>query len=181
MGNVIIVHGIGGNSHENWFPWLKKELEKLGCSVIVPDFPRSSTPKLDEWLTELHKYNKRIDENTILVGHSLGCTFILSALELREKPVNAVFFIAGFTGLLENAELNPLIREFSDRDFDWEKIRSNCRKFYVINSDNDPYVSLDNAYQLALNLAMEVNVVKGEGHFNSSRFPKLLELIKKEL
>ncbi len=181
MANVIMVHGIGGNSSDNWFPWLKAELEKLGCSVVVPDFPNPNTPKLDEWLTEFYRYNKKIDENAILIGHSLGCAFILNVLELREKPVRAAFFVAGFTGLLENAELNPLIREFSGRDFDWERIRGSCKRFCVINSDKDPYVPLDNAYQLALSLATEVNVIKGAGHFNSSDFPKLLEMVKKEL
>ncbi len=181
MNNFIIVHGIGANSQDNWFPWLKGELEKLGCSVIVPDFPHSSAPKLDEWLTEFHKNNRKIDENTILVGHSLGCAFILNALELRNIPVKASFFVGGFTGPLENAELAPLISEFSDKDFDWETIRGNCKKFYVINSDNDPYVSLDNAYQLALNLAVEVNMVRGIGHFGNQKFQLLLEMIKKEL
>ncbi len=181
MANVVIVHGIGANSRDNWFPWLKGELEKLGCSVIVPDFPRSSTPRLDEWLTKFHKHNKEVDENAILVGHSLGCAFILSALEFRKKPVKAAFFVAGFTGLLEDAELNPLIGEFSDRDFDWERIRGSCKRFYVINSDNDHYVPLENAYQLALNLAVEVKVVKGGGHFNQPEFPELLDAVKKEL
>ncbi len=87
MANVIIVHGLGANSRDNWFPWLKGELERLGCSVTVPDFPNSNNPKLDEWLTEFHRHNKKIDENTILIGHSLGCAFILNALGLRSSPV----------------------------------------------------------------------------------------------
>ncbi len=181
MANVIIVHGLGANSRDNWFPWLKGELERLGCSVIVPDFPRSNTPKLEEWLSEFHKQNKQIDENTILIGHSLGCSFIFNALELRSAPLKAVFLVAGFVGLLKNAEMTPLISEFSDKDFDWERIRGNCKKFYVINSDNDPYVPLENAYQLALNLATEVKVVKGAGHFSIYEIPELLEMVKKEL
>ncbi len=60
-------------------------------------------------------------------------------------------------------------------------LRGICKKFCVINSDNDPYVPLENAYQLALNLAVEVNVVEGAGHFNSSKFPLLLEMVKKEI
>lgn len=39
MANVIIIHGAYGNPEENWFPWLKKELEKLDCRVFVPKFP----------------------------------------------------------------------------------------------------------------------------------------------
>jgi len=183
--NILILHGLGGNSKENWFPWLKEALEKLNCNVIVPDFPHSNTPKLDEWLTELHKHNKQIDEDTILIGHSLGCPFILNALELRNKPVKAVFLVAGFTGPLPNEEINTLIKTFADKSFDWEKIRNNCGKFYVINSDNDPHVPLEKAMQLGLNLAVKVTLIKGAGHFNETagytKFQELLEMIKKEI
>src|SRR3989338_4142675 len=39
MSNVFIFHGTGGYPEENWFPWLKKELEELECKVIIPKFP----------------------------------------------------------------------------------------------------------------------------------------------
>ena len=183
MNKILIVHGLGGNSQDNWFPWLKKELEKLGCSVAVPNFPNSENPKLDEWLSELKK--GELDTNYILIGHSLGCSFILNVLELLDKPVKATFLVAGFTVLLLDQEINSLIKTFVDKPFNWEKIRNNCSKFYVINSDNDPHVPFDKALQLALNLAVEVNLIKGAGHFNEAasflEFPELLEMIKKEL
>lgn len=183
MNNVLIVHGLGGNSRCNWFPWLKEELEKLGSNVVVPDFPNSNTPKLDEWLSELKKDS--LDDTWILIGHSLGCLFILDVLELLNKSVKAAFLVAGFTGLLPDKGINSLIKTFADKEFDWEKIRANCSSFYVINSDNDPYIPLEAAYQLSLNLAVEVTLIKGAGHFNEAagyvKFQKLLAMVKKEL
>jgi predicted alpha/beta hydrolase family esterase len=39
MANIFIIHGSYGNPDENWFPWLKKELEQEGHKVFVPKFP----------------------------------------------------------------------------------------------------------------------------------------------
>ena len=54
--NFIIVHGIQGSPEENWFPWLKKELELSGCNVFVPQFPNPQKPVLSEWLETLDQY-----------------------------------------------------------------------------------------------------------------------------
>src|SRR5882672_10708870 len=72
MQKVILIHGNGDSSgQDNWFPWLKAELEKLGVQCVSPDFPNPKEAKADEWLpflqNELHA-----DENTIIVGHSSG-------------------------------------------------------------------------------------------------------------
>ena len=39
MKKVVIIHGANGSPEENWFPWLKKELETKGIEVIIPQFP----------------------------------------------------------------------------------------------------------------------------------------------
>ena len=50
MKNAIIIHGTYGNPDENWFPWLKIELEKIGYQVYVPTFPTPENQNLEAWL-----------------------------------------------------------------------------------------------------------------------------------
>jgi len=122
-----------------------------------------------------------LNKNTIVVGHSLGVSFLLSVLEKLNTPINAAFFISGFTGLL-NHSIDEINKSFVNRSFDWQKIKQNCPEFFVFHSDNDPYVPLQKAKDLAKNLGVDVILVKNAGHFNQAtgyiKFPLLLEMIK---
>lgn len=182
--NVFIIFGIDGKPNENWFPWLKSELEKIGINVIVPEFPDTSNPNLDSWLDFFSKYENDIDENTILIGHSLGVSFILNYLEKTNKKINSAFLVAGFIGEL-GVEFEDKIKEFTHKKFDFEKIKKNCKKFVLYNSDNDPYVPLQKGLDLSQKLNSQLHIIKGAGHFNTSagynKFERLLEDIKKVL
>ncbi len=181
--NAVIVHGSFGCPAENWFPWLKEELEKLGCTVFVPRFPTPEKQNLKNWLTVFAEYAQYLDKDTILIGHSLGCAFILNALEGIGKQIKAAFFVAGFTGNLNEPEFDEINSSFADKEFDWVKIRKNCRQFFVFYSDNDQFVPQRKALDLAEKLNIKPILVKGAGHFNEkagyAQFPLLLEKIKK--
>ncbi len=181
---VFIIHGSGGNPGKHWYPWLKRELEKKNVQVFAPQFPideENQTP--DNWLERLKPFKEHLD-NSILVGHSLGAPFILNLLDQWSYKIKAVFLVSGFKGYL-NAEDEPNINEFSEKDFNWDKIKSQCNKFYVIHSNNDPYVPLENAEELAQKLGTEVILVKNGAHFQAESgydtFELLLEKIKDEL
>ena len=175
MANIIIIHGLGGNPQEIWFPWLKEELERLGHTVFVPELPNPKRPQLNEWLAKLDEYE--IDSETIFIGHSLAVPLTLHFLEKRK--LKSAFFVGGFCSLLDE-RFNKYIDSFI-KPFDWEKIKQNCSQFYVFNSDNDSYVPLSRGEELANNLGVTLNLVKGAGHFNEEKkFELLLEVIKNE-
>jgi predicted alpha/beta hydrolase family esterase len=183
MDNVFIFHGTEGYPEENWFPWLKKELEARGCNVIVPQFP--SPPivpaNISDWFEVLKRYEQNITPDTLLIGHSLGGVFTLRILEKLSHPVKAAIFTGTPIGI------RPILNydrdnSFSGFNFDWESIREKANTFIVFQSDNDPYVSLANGEQLAKNLGVELTFIPKAGHFNAKagylRFDELLEKIK---
>jgi uncharacterized protein len=182
MKTVFIFHGTGGYPQENWFPWLKKELEKLGCNVVVPTFSTPEGQTLENWFAVLDKYKEDIDENTIFVGHSLGGVFLLRLLE--KHSAKAAFFVASPVGVLpiKNIETD---KPFLEGGFDWEKINSHCKDFFVFHSDDDPYVCLENGEILARKLSTDLFFVRSAGHFNTAagytKFSLLLEKVKKVL
>ena len=179
MANVFIIHGVEGYPEENWFPWLKKELEVLGHKVFVPQFPTSENQTLSSWLKVLEQYKEFLTPTTIFVGHSLGVPFVLNVLEKQVAKV--AFLVAGFVGKAGN-QFDDGMETFAQKSFDWQQIKSNCQNFVVFHSDNDPYIKLKKGQEIAEHLGVEVTIVKGAGHFNKTAgyetFDLLLEKIK---
>ncbi|MCG2724381.1 alpha/beta hydrolase [archaeon] len=121
----------------------------------------------------------------MVIGHSLGCAFLLNVLEKANKPVKSAFLVAGFVSAINNPKLDAINRSFWDKKFDWKKIKSNCRNFIVYHSDNDPYVSLEKGNELAEQLGSSLKIIKNAGHFNKNsgylKFDMLLEDVKNTL
>ena len=180
MTKVIIVHGWGADSLSNWFPWLQSELEKKGFEVLCPDFPTTQTPQLTDWITHLNKLT-RVDGETIMVGHSLGAPFILRYLEQlpRSTKVKAAFLVSGFERSLGFPETD----NFVIKPFNWDKIKKSCNKFYVINSDDDPYIPLSIGKDLAKKLGVPLTIEHNAGHINAPggflSYPKVRDLVIK--
>lgn len=181
MRNVLIFHGTGGYPGENWLPWLKKELEKLGCKVYVPQFPTPEGQSLRSWLEVLKDYKQYINEQSILIGHSLGGLFLLRVLERLKHSVRATFFVGASIGV-KPIRFYEADKKFSGFSFDWDKIKENAGVAAVYHSDNDPYVSIGNGEKLAKKLGIELTLVPKAGHFNTAAgyisFSDLLENIK---
>ena len=182
MKNAFIIHGAWGTPEENWFPWLKKELEKIGYTVTVPQFPTPEGQNLENWLKVWDQYKDQCNEDTILVGHSIGVAFILNILERLDQPIKAAYLVAGFIRGLNNDEVDEINASFYDHPLDWEKIKKNCKTFVCFNSDNDPYVPLEQGEEVAKNLGVSVTLVPNAGHFNKkagyTEFPLLIERVK---
>lgn len=183
MANIVIIHGTGGDPQGNWFPWLKTELEKSGHRVYVPRFPTPQKQTLETWLNVFGGYEKYLDENAIIIGHSLGAAFLLSIIEKLDHPIKAAYLVSGFIGLINNLAFDELNRTFTVRDFNWTKIRHDCEEFYVISSDNDPFVPVQKGEELAKNLNVKMIILGGAGHINKDsgyvKFELLLNLILK--
>jgi len=166
--NIFIFHGTEGHPQENWFPWLKQELEAKGYEVTVPQFPSPPVvpAKISEWFDVLKNYQDKITENTIIIGHSLGGIFTLRVLEKLDHPIKTAFFVGAPIGA------RPILNydrdnAFSGFDFDWGTIKQKAKDFVVYQSDDDPYVGLDNGKELAKHLGVELSFIPNAGHFNA--------------
>jgi uncharacterized protein len=178
---VFIIHGWEGTPDSNWFPWLKSELGKYGFEVFVPQMPNADFPVAEEWLEYLQKIVGEPDNNTFLVGHSLGAIAILRYIESlpENKTAGGAILVAGFSEHIGIGE----IENFFAIPLDYEKVKTAAGKIVAINSDNDPYVPLKQGEIMRDRLGAKLIVVPNGNHLNegdgSFKFPLILEEILK--
>ncbi|MCI0504381.1 alpha/beta hydrolase [Candidatus Micrarchaeota archaeon] len=183
----FIFHCWGGDGRSCWSGWLQEELRVsgLGSGVLSPDFPDTENPRLSEWLAAARRLVPSFEpkDEWVLVSHSLGGPTILRLLESfgPGEKAKAVILVAGFAKDLGI----PQIRNFVDKEFDWDKIRDAADRFILINSDNDQFIPLDEGRRMAkmLGAKCEFLIEHGAGHINEgagfTSYPRLLEIIKK--
>lgn len=172
MKRVFIIHGWDGSPEANWLPWMKTELEKKVYEVTTPAMPDTENPNKEAWVKHLVEVIGEPDEETYLVGHSIGCKAILRYLEALppDKKVAGVLLVAGWIALTmwegRTEEDTALINSWVNPPFDFNKIKKHADKFVALFSDNDPFVPLEkNVDTYRDELGAEIVIEKGAYHF----------------
>jgi predicted alpha/beta hydrolase family esterase len=178
MKNASLFHGQGCNPTQFWLPYIKDYLEKNGYSVWLPQLPNTDNADLKDWLPYSLSHG-HYNFETVLIGHSAGCALILSILERIDVKIKLAVLVSGYTTNFPKEEYEPILQS----SYDWTKIRNNCEKFIIINSDNDPW-GYDDKHGKILqeHLGGELIILHDKGHLGSSEFnqpyPEFPELVK---
>ncbi len=162
--NFVLLHGFTGSPKANFFPWLKESLEGMGHSVYVPELPNTNNPSEGEQVDYVLK-NAKFDENTVLLGHSLGAVVALKVIEKLKVKITGLVLAAGFI------EPNFIDHErpFKSK-FEWkvnfEDIKNKVGFIKVLRAINDTAVPANQADLLISKLGGElVEEVAEDDHF----------------
>lgn len=177
---AIFIHGNGdGTAKDNWFPYVKKELEKIGVKVIVKDFPDLPLARAKYWLPFLKRLGA--DQSTILIGHSTGAIAAMKFAE-ENKISGSVLVGVYYTDLGMKEEK---LSGYFDSPWDWEAIKKNQNWIIQFNSKDDPWIPIEEARFVHKKLGTEYYEYDHEGHFGADKyypeFPKLVEVVKEKL
>lgn len=161
---LFIVHGYQATPQDHWFPWLAEEMRKEGYQKTSIPLPHSDQPKYDEWQATLHQYlDQNIDQNTIIVAHSLGVIAILSYLTSlpQSTKLKGLFLVAGFNEPLPHI---PQLDTFIHRcDVRFSKVQA--QHMYTIAASEDPAVPLAATNRVSHGLNISTTIVQHQGHF----------------
>lgn len=178
--NYVLLHGFTGKPSNDFFPWVKKELESLGGSVSVPVLPNTDRPDANEQADFVLR-NENINEETILLGHSYGSVTALRIVEKLSAPIKKLVLVAGFAqpGFLDN-ERN--FEKTTDWNFDWNKIRKNVKEVVILRAENDSAVPRERADFLSEKLNAQIIDFRAEGdHATGSTEPAVLASLENKI
>jgi len=182
---VYLIHGWGGSSRGGWFDWLRDQLLEKDIEVRAFDMPDTDHPNIEAWVSFIKNNILPLDEETYFVGHSVGCQAIMRFLETVDDPeikIKGCVFVAGWFTLKEEAtedqEDKEVARPWLETEINFEKVKSHCKNFLAIFSDDDPYVPVEDEKLFKKNLGAKTIMKSGEDHFNKKyKIPEILNFI----
>lgn len=182
---VYIVHGYKASVHDHWFPWLATQIHCAGHEVKIIALTDATSPDFSAWQQDLQRDIATLDENTIIVAHSLGCLASLHFLSahLMEKKIQATLLVAGFIDPLPALpELNSFIQQATLNE---HTLQTKIQTRLVFVSNNDPFVPPPLVIRLGHLLKAQLEEVVDAGHFMQedgfNQFPLLWEKLEQLL
>lgn len=179
MKRAFIIHGWKVCSRDNWFPWLGRELERLGYAVTIPDMPHTAEPDPGEWVSILKGLVGKPDGETVLIGHSLGAHAVMRYLEQ-----NGVIGLAALVSpwpnpnAIKDSKYSRTANRWMKTDPDWESIRKNSEAIIAMFSTDDPFVMMESAKLFKDKLSAQIIIGKERGHIIGEQLPEILECIR---
>ena len=179
----LILHGCPPNSdnvlpkNQRWMNWLEGKLKEKGLNAIAPDMPTPWEPKYEEWKKEFEKY--AVTENSLLVGHSCGATFLVRRLlETHTKVKKLILVAPAKISESENDTRQDLY------NFDLPPDASKIADEIVVFTSNDFPHHLKSLELYKVALKPRIIHLENKGHFliftmGTNEFPELLDEVIK--
>lgn len=187
MKKVIIIHGCPSDKEKamnpetrtydkHWLPWVQGKLNEKGIKAERPLMPEPWTPNYEKFKAEFEKYD--VDENTILVGTSCGCSFLVHWLGETKKRISKLILVAPWKIEEGASELEKAFYEFPID----EGIRNRVGEIIIFTSDNEKEDGKKGVIMFHEAFGGKVIELKSHGHYlmkdmGTVEFAELLEVI----
>ena len=171
--NIVMIHGWEGKGNQGWFKDLKKFWEAHGIEVHSPDFPNADAPVYEEWKAFFEQNLRgKINERTILLGHSLGGGFIQRYLSEASLKVAEVVLVAP---TINDCGITQMSNFFS-AEFDHERIKNSADNIFIYSGGKDPFIPASDGKFLAEKLSAHYRFFPDCGHWGQSEIEHHVEL-----
>ncbi len=171
---IVLIPGYKATPASNFFPWLHNELRRMGHEVVLVNLPNPEAPLRDEWNKALLEQVGAVDDETVIVGHSLGGAAALRFLEAAEAFSTPHALVLVATPWMLN---HDDFRGFFMTELDYEVLMWKASKIAIVHAKDDAAIPFDHAEKYAKVLHARLVAPETGGHFQGEEHPVLLETI----
>jgi len=156
-----------------WSDSLRKELGSR-FDVLLPKMPNLMNAKYDEWKILFRKIAPLLDNNVILIGHSLGAIFLAKYLSENKFPKRILATLLISPPYYDKDMGKPLNGFILPKNLD--RLNRQGGKIFIYQSKDDLIVPYSHfkKYKKALPNAI-IREFKKRGHFDQPTFPELIK------
>jgi len=156
---TLILHGWGGSDAPHWQAELASEIAKNYGTVAFPLLDNCHFPSKNRWIKQVKALLEEFKPDTV-VCHSLANTLWFWLCQENITSVQRLFMVSPPS--LSTTEAT--IKTF----FPCPQPQNVCAKeVHVIVSDNDPWIKLDEAEEIANAIGASYQVIENGGHINA--------------
>lgn len=182
--NCVIIHGCPSDAKKamnpktrtydkHWIPWLKRELSSRGIETKTPLMPNPWAPDYQAFKKEFEKY--KVTKNTILIGHSCGCSFLVRWLGESKQKVRKLILVAPWK-IPDKGDKSR--KAFYTYPID-KTIKSRVGEIVMFTADNEEKGGKKSLKIFHDALGGKIIELKGMGHYTlddigTEKFPRLL-------
>jgi len=157
---VLLLHGWGGSDYPHWQAWIAGEIAKDYGYVCFPLLKNPHFPTKNAWLKELDEIMQSFKPE-VIICHSLANTLWFHyACQKRVEGVEHLLLVAPPSNSCDIETLKTFFPCELPQNLQAENIT-------LVTSNSDPYMSQDEALELAENYELEHIVLEDAGHINA--------------
>lgn len=181
MKNVIIIHSYNGDTEKSFAPSIEQTCRENEIDYYFPRFPIRGEATYEAWEKILDKYKEAgiLNEDSIVIAHSLGTQFIIKYLAKHNIKIETYISVAGFVNFKGREDLERILIPFAPTNEEFHKCGELINNRYSVYSDNDELNGVDNLEGYADKLSAERILIEGAGHFNPKSGVKEIDEINK--
>lgn len=187
MENAFIVHGCPSSIEralssvlrtydKHWIPWSKKQLEAKGIHTEVPLMPKPWDPNYEAFKKKFEKYT--VTEESILIGHSCGCAFLVRWLGDSKQQIDTLILVAPWKIAPEGDSRKKAFYQYPIDT----TIKERVKKIVIFTADDEEEDGKKSAQLFQDALGGEIIELKSHGHYTqgdmgTEEFPELIGIL----